>query len=486
MTERVSLDTLEDSYRSAARLDSEPSDHLFITIEASRPLAGSTRHTLRNIDEVVIGRGPRRLWQRVESNGVRQLVLQVPDPRMSGTHARLRRTAPATWELTDCESTNGTWLGGQRVGTVQLRDRQTFELGHTFFTLRVALPTRAHTLGDVDAEQLRAVDPAFATLLPELAHEFSDLARIARSLLAVHLLGETGAGKEWLARAVHVASGRKGEFVGVNCAALPVTLIEAQLFGHVKGAFSGADRNQLGLVRAAHEGTLFLDEIADLPLGSQATLLRVLQEHEVTPVGGTRPIPVDLRVVSATHASLEQRVEEGTFRADLFARLDGFRFTAPALRDRREDFGLIVARVLRDGSRGEHGAIALHPELVRSLLAYHWPRNIRELRQDLLAAAVLACGETIGLAHLRKPLTGAAPAAKVQDGFELLASTQREEPSWIDADEAPSRMQLEAHLFECNGNLSEVARRMGKARTQIQRWMRRFALDRRSYRAARQ
>ncbi len=474
------FDTLEDSFRNTAKLVVEPADHLFILIEASRPLAGSTRHSLRNIDEVVIGRGPRRSWQRVRSSELRQLLVQVPDRRMSGIHARLRRTASSTWQLMDCESTNGTWLGAQRVETVELADRVTFELGHTSFTLRLALPTPAHTPGDVDAEQLRVADPAFATLVPELAREFSDLARIARSPVAVHLLGETGVGKEWLARAVHSVSGRKGDFVAVNCAALPATLIEAQLFGHVKGAFSGADRSQLGLVRAAHEGTLFLDEIADLPLPSQATLLRVLQEHEVTPVGGTRPIPVDLRVVSATHASLEQRARQGSFRADLFARLDGFRFTAPALRDRREDFGLIVARVLREVKAREDASIAIHPELVRSLLAYDWPRNIRELRQDLLAAAVLAGGETIGLAHLRKPLTAGELLAPALDGAPARAP---EVPPIVDA---PLRKELEAHLLECDGNLSEVARRMGKARTQIQRWMRRFALDRGSFRRARE
>jgi transcriptional regulator of acetoin/glycerol metabolism len=480
MMQRVSHDTLDDSLRGASAPEAELTDHLFIALESSRPLAGSSRHTLRNIDEICIGRGPRRTWQRVETGGLRQLLLQVPDPRMSVTHARLRRAAPTVWELTDCGSRNGSWLAGQRVESARLSDRALFELGHTFFTLR-SLVTPARTLGDLDGLELHPVDPAFATLLPELHESFADLARIARSRLSVLLLGETGAGKEWLARAVHAVSGRHGEFVAVNCAALPPSLLEAQLFGHVKGAFSGADRNQIGFVRAAHEGTLFLDEIADLPLASQAALLRVLQEQEVTPVGSTRPIAVDLRVVAATHAAIERRVAEGSFRADLFARLDGFRFTAPALRQRREDFGLLVASILNDPAVSELGPMTFHPELSRLLLEYDWPRNIRELRQDLIAAAVLAAGEPIALCHLRKSLIADAEPMPL-DPISTVAPRAIAAPDFDDPFERELRERLESNLQECDGNLSEVARRMGKARTQVQRWMKRFALDRRRYR----
>lgn len=481
--ERVGHDTLEDSLRGGSAPAAELTDQLFVALESSRPLAGSSRHSLRNVDEVCIGRGPSRSWQRVEAGGLRRLLLQVPDPRMSVTHARLRRIPPATWELVDCGSRNGSWLSGARVESALLADRTLFELGHTFFSVR-SLLTPARTLGDLDGTQLQPIDPAFATLVPELSESYADLARIARSRVSVLLLGETGAGKEWLARAVHAVSGRSGEFVGVNCAALPASLLEAQLFGHVKGAFSGADKNQLGLVRAAHEGTLFLDEIADLPLPSQAALLRVLQEREVTPIGSTRAIPVDLRVVAATHAAIERRVEQGSFRADLFARLDGFRFTAPALRERREDFGLLVARVLSDPALRELGPLRLHPELSRLLLEYDWPRNIRELRQDLVAAAVLAGSEPIAPSHMRKSLVADREPAPLDSAdpntSRAVATLDPDDPF-----ERELRTRLESTLEACDGNLSEVARRMGKARTQIQRWMKRFALDRRRYRAMR-
>jgi transcriptional regulator with AAA-type ATPase domain len=473
MAERFAQDTLEDSFRSARLADAQPTDHLFIALEASRPHAGSTRLVLRNIDEIVIGRGPNRAWRRVNDHGTRQLLLSVPDARMSLEHARLRRSG-SSWELTDCGSTNGSWRAGRRIERATLADGMLFELGHTFFVFRSGLMVTADA-GDLDGAKLDVADPAFATMLPRLAHDFGDLARIASARISVLLLGETGAGKEWLARAVHALSKRRGAFVAVNCAALPTALLEAQMFGHVKGAFSGADRNQLGFVRAADGGPLFLDEIADLPLVSQAALLRVLQEQEVTPLGSTRPIAVDLRVVSATHATIEQRVADGSFRADLFARLDGYRFVAQPLRERREDFGLLVACVLADPALRElkPEALALHPELARALLEYDWPRNIRELRQDLIAAAVLAEGDRIDLSHVHKSLSLGPSAA---------AQTQPSDSDANDPAELGLREELKAQLLECDGNLSEVARRMGKARTQVQRWMRRFALDRARYR----
>ena len=470
MIERVTVHTREDSVRSAPRVQPQAADHLFIALEAERPLAGSTRHSLSNIDEVVIGRGSSRAWQRVQQPRARRLHLSVPDGRMSHTHARLCRAADGAWELLDCESRNGTWQDGVRVKRVVLRDGALFELGRTFFILRSGLETPAQTPGDADSLRLNPADPAFATLLPQLTHDFDHFARVARSRVPVLLLGETGAGKEWLSRALHKLSGREGPFIAVNCAALTATLLESQLFGHVKGAFSGADRNQLGLVRAAEGGTLFLDEIADLPLASQAALLRVLQEHEVTPVGGTQAIAVDVRVVAATHGAIEQLVEQGAFRADLFARLDAFRFSAAPLRERREELGLLIARVFADAP--EHAPRALHPDLARALLTYAWPRNIRELRNDLIAAAVLASGDTLRLEHLRKPLASSEPAP---------VPAQRVPADPLDDLDQQLLDQLQDALQESNGNLSEVARRMGKARTQIQRWMQRFELDRRRF-----
>jgi DNA-binding NtrC family response regulator len=185
----------------------------------------------------------------------------------------------------------------------------------------------------------------------------------------------------------------------VNCGALPATLVESELFGVKKGAFTGASEDRPGLVRSADGGTLFLDEIADLPPPSQAAFLRVLQEREVVPVGGTRAVPVDLRVVAATHRDLDALVAAGQFRQDLRARLDGFRLELPPLRERREDLGLLLAALLRRAAP-RAGEVQLRPTTARALLAHTWPENTREVERRLATAIALAEGAPIGVEHL--------------------------------------------------------------------------------------
>jgi transcriptional regulator with PAS, ATPase and Fis domain len=170
--------------------------------------------------------------------------------------------------------------------------------------------------------------------------------RIAPSSVPLLVRGETGTGKELMARAIHEASERRGAFVPVNCGALPRDLLESELFGHRRGAFTGASGDRSGLVRRAHRGTLFLDEIAELPPDSQVALLRVLQEGEVRPVGACEEITVDVRIVAATHQDLRERIASGRFREDLYARIAGFEITMPPLRERREDLGMLIATLL--------------------------------------------------------------------------------------------------------------------------------------------
>src|SRR5207302_1217977 len=189
--------------------------------------------------------------------------------------------------------------------------------------------------------------------------------------------GETGTGKEVIARAIHAASRRPGAFVAVNCGALAPNLVESELFGHKKGAFSGATEDHNGLVRAADKGTLLLDEIGDLPVPTQAALLRVLQQREVLPLGTTKPMPVDLRVVAASHRDLEAEVGAGRFREDLWSRLAGYTAQLPALRDRREDLGLLVAALL--ARLVQTRPIRFTSEAGLALVQYDWPRNVREL-----------------------------------------------------------------------------------------------------------
>jgi DNA-binding NtrC family response regulator len=457
--------TLTESPGGAPPL-ARPEPYLIIVLECDRPLAGSSRHSLRGIDEVVLGRGEDR---RAEREGNR-LRLELPSAWMSATHARIRR-AGANFQLEDLGSRNGTRVGGKTVAHVVLGDGDLVELGHAILLFREALHTPPGTPYDLDTRSSSAASVhGMQTIVPALAAEIEAIARIATSKVPVLLRGETGTGKEVVARAVHALSKRAGEFVAVNCGAIPESLVESQLFGHAKGAFSGAVRDAPGFVRASDGGTLFLDEVGDLPLPSQAALLRVLQEGEVVPVGTTRPAPVDLRVVSATHQPLEALAARNTFRKDLLARLDGYSFTLAPLRERREDIGIIVGDLLRDVAPEAAATLRLSPDVGRALVRYEWPLNVRELRHCLARAAALAKGEVLErnhlpavVAHVLDDASAAAPGAEATHDDRL-------------------REQLDRLLVEHGGNVAEVARALGKARMQVHRWMKRFAIDPKRYR----
>jgi transcriptional regulator with AAA-type ATPase domain len=439
-----------------------PDPYLIVVLECDRPLAGSSRHSLRGIDEIVLGRGDDRRAVR-EGNRLR---IELPSAWMSATHARIRRQG-RVFHLEDLGSRNGTRVGGKTVAHVVLADGDVVELGHAILLFREALHTPPGTPLDLDIPPGQGM----RTIVPALAAEIEAIERIATSRVPVLLRGETGTGKEVVARAVHALSRRAGEFVAVNCGAIPEALVESQLFGHTKGAFSGAVRDAPGFVRASSGGTLFLDEVGDLPLPSQAALLRVLQEGEVVPVGTTRPAAVDLRVVAATHQPLEALAARGTFRKDLLARLDGYSFTLAPLRERREDLGIIVGELLRDVAPDAAARLRLSPDVGRALVRYEWPLNVRELRHCLARAAALAKGgEMLERNHL--------PAAVAQTLDEPSAVAPGAEATSDDR----LREQLDRLLTEHDGNVAEVARALGKARMQVHRWMKRFAIDPRRYR----
>jgi sigma-54 dependent transcriptional regulator, acetoin dehydrogenase operon transcriptional activator AcoR len=316
-------------------------------------------------------------------------------------------------------------------------------VGHSFLTVLEAQPLVE--LADAESAQRE-------TLVPRFERQLEALARTAASTLPIRIHGETGVGKERLARFVHERSGRTGAFVAVNCAALAEGLLESTLFGHVRGAFSGAVRDTPGLVVAADGGTLFLDELGDLPAAAQAALLRVLQESEVLPVGASAPRRVDLRLVCATHKDLEALTRAGEFRQDLLARVSGFTLNVPPLRERRADLGLLIAQLLAERSA------QLSLEAARLLTRAQWPMNVRQLQRALQAALALAPEGVIKPEHLPKELT--EPPA--QEPSELAQA---------------SRDELIALLRKHRGNISAVARETGKARMQIQRWMKQLALD---------
>lgn len=288
------------------------------------------------------------------------------------------------------------------------------------------------------------------------------VARFAASEAAVAVLGETGTGKEVVARLLHANSGRAPHaFVPVNVAALPAELLESELFGHAKGAFTGAATARHGLLEAADKGTLFLDEVAEMPLPLQAKLLRALQDGEIRRVGETRPFAVDVRVVCATHRDLSERVRAGAFREDLFYRLKVLSVHVPPLRQRLDDVlplaGLLLAQA-RPELRGFTAAAR------RLLLAYTWPGNVRELQNAIKHGAALATGTEVDADDLPEELASepsgrAAPAsARPRPALRSLAEVEREHILHV--------------LDACGGSQTEAARVLGVARNTLWRKLR--------------
>jgi two-component system, NtrC family, response regulator PilR len=291
---------------------------------------------------------------------------------------------------------------------------------------------------------------------PPMQRIFEVLRKVASNRTSVLLIGESGTGKELAARALHELSPRTDrQFVAVNCGAIPETLLESELFGHVKGAFTGANADKQGLFDAAHNGTLLLDEVADLPVPMQVKLLRVLQERKVKPVGGVSEHEVDVRIVAATNRDLETEVEKGAFRQDLFYRLNVIQIRLPPLRERREDLPLLVDHFIRKFS-AEHGCnvVSAMPEVMSAFMAYHFPGNVRELENMIERAVTLSTTDWLGI-----------------DAFPNLVGLQGVQPPVQPVGSLPDDgMDLEHHLEEyertilikalekTNGNRTEAAR----------------------------
>ncbi|MCB9765731.1 MAG: sigma-54-dependent Fis family transcriptional regulator [Alphaproteobacteria bacterium] len=288
-----------------------------------------------------------------------------------------------------------------------------------------------------------------------------DLAdRVAPTDLPVLVTGENGTGKELLARRVHEASRRSERpFVAVNCGALPPTLLESTLFGHVRGAFTGADRSRRGLFQEAHTGTLFLDEVGEMEPPTQVRLLRALESGEILPVGADRPVTVDVRIVSATNRKLEEMVSTGAFRDDLYWRLRGIEITLPPLRDRGDDVLLLARHFLTDAPLG--GPHTLSPRAEDALRAHPWPGNLRELRHAMQRAAVMA-----GPRRLIEPQDLGLRAPDTPDGDTLAEQV-----------EALERRAIAAALAAEGGNRTRAAKRLGLSRQGLLNKMARFELE---------
>lgn len=302
-------------------------------------------------------------------------------------------------------------------------------------------------------------------------------ARVARYDLSVLVLGESGSGKELLARAMHYASPRAtAPFVVENCAAIPDTLLESELFGHKRGAFTGAHEDHPGLFQRAHNGTVFLDEIGETSPAFQVRLLRVLQEGEVRPVGGTRAVPVDVRVIAATHRDLEQRVREGLFREDLYYRIAGVSLTVPSLRERPGDIVPIAQRLFGDVSRelGRPNA-RLGDEALSCLMGYPWPGNVRELRNEIARAIALSDGDLVeAQAFSTRVLQGQAGRSAAANGHAASLPATGTLGERLDAIEA---MVLRETLLRHRWNKTRAAKELGLSRVGLRSKMQRFRLE---------
>ena len=305
---------------------------------------------------------------------------------------------------------------------------------------------------------------------PAMRELFNLVELAAASQTTALIYGETGTGKELVAKAIHYHSDRRaGPLVSVNCAALSETLVESELFGHVRGSFTGALKDHTGRFEHAHGGTIFLDEVGEIPLALQVKLLRVIQEREIERIGESKPRKVDVRIIAATHRDLRERVQQGLFREDLFYRLQVFPIYLPPLRERKEDIQLLIESFIRKFNDRTGKVISgIDSDAMRMMLDYTWPGNVRELENAIEHAFVTCAGGAIGPFDLpieirRAELPKLGPPSAVAAKPDLRSTSPKRRGATKD--------ELTALLRECGWNKSEAARRLGITRTQVWRRM---------------
>jgi transcriptional regulator with PAS, ATPase and Fis domain len=383
--------------------------------------------------------------------------ISLPHAKISRQHAKVVVSQGTDVMVEDLGSTNGIRVGQRRLERgvpVPLSVGESLQLGP--YTAMLVDGARGQpSLDGVPRAAVVVRDPSTSG-----ASEL--VGRVAKSGISVLVVGETGTGKEVLSRTIHELSGRTGQLVAINCAALSETLLESELFGYERGAFTGAVNAKPGLLEVSHRGTMLLDEIGDLSAGLQAKLLRALETGSVQRVGGLRPIPLDLRVIAATHRDLPADVAAGRFRQDLYFRLNGITLTIPPLRERRDAIPGLVTSFLGVAAKaqGLDTPPPLHPVALARLVEHHWAGNVRELRKVIERALLLSDGREIAPKHLI--LDAAAPAPTPSPAGDS---------SSVDA----SAFQAAAHA--CRGNVSALARSLKTSQSQVRRLAKRFGVD---------
>jgi two-component system NtrC family response regulator len=330
---------------------------------------------------------------------------------------------------------------------------------------------RAFHLHEIEDENRRLesgsakVLGSIITAAPEMQKVAKTIERVASADVSVMLLGASGTGKELLARAVHEKSGRKGEFIAINCAAIPENLLEAELFGYERGAFTGAVKSNVGKIELAEGGTLFLDEVGDIPLPLQVKLLRFLQERVIERIGGRQPIAVDTRIVCATHQDLEAMIAVGRFREDLYYRLAEIVVKIPSLAERSGDAVLLARHfVNRFGRELNPGVRSLSADAVDAVDSYAWPGNVRELENRIKRAVIMADGKTVSAADL--DLGSKAPA----DDDNLLINLRA-------AREVADRKAIRQAMSRSDNNISGAAKLLGISRPTLYDLLKQYRLQ---------
>lgn len=389
--------------------------------------------------------------------GLRSGVLRCADPWMSVRHAVFRCSAGAA-TVSDLGSRNGTYVDGHRIRERHpLSDGARIEIGRSLFVYRRVTAELAASLLEPDHSGTRL--GSAPTYCPDLAFLVRQVARLADSKQAILVLAETGAGKELLAQEIHRASRRPGRLIAVDCGAIPDSLFESTLFGHTRGAFTGAEA-RTGEVQAADRGTIFLDELANLSSANQAKLLRVIETSRLTPLGAGEGTLVDVRWVGATNEDLAAQPDR--FRADLYHRVAGFVARIPPLRRRREDLGVLVAHALREA---QVPRASIQPAAARTLFAHPFPGNVRQLRSWVKTAALLAGDGPMRIDHfpnLVQELTvpQLAPTPPAGAAVESPLSKGR-----------PNAEVIRTALATTKGNVVRAAKLLGTHPRQLYRWL---------------